>query len=139
MRPFLTSKRKLIDLVVISVLIAILWPTLGVEAALLFGSGFIWNWAASQDLSQYMAGKSYRFTMLRLVLNLQSLIQSPPFIQTPPEFIKLILRSLPAGLFWWAVIWFQDSDLPIWATFAGSLVFELSQWEIFYRKKEPPL
>jgi hypothetical protein len=139
MRPFLTSKRKLIDLVVVSVLIAILWPTLGSEAALLFGTGFIWNWVASQDLSQYMAGKSYRYTMLRLVLNLQALIQTPPMIKSSPEFIKVILRSLPAGLFWWAVIWFQDSDLPVWATFAGSLVFELSQWEVFYRKKEAQL
>lgn len=139
MRPFLTSKRKLIDLVVVSVLVAILWPTLGLEAAMLFASGFIWNWVASQDLSQYMEGKSYRYTMLKLVLNLQALIQTPSFIKSSPEFIRLIFRSLPAGLFWWGVIWFQDSDLPVWATFAGSLVFELSQWEVFYRKKEAPL
>lgn len=139
MRPFLTSKRKLIDLIVVSVLVAILWPTLGLEAAMLFASGFIWNWVASQDLSQYMEGKSYRYTMLKLVLNLQALIQAPSFIKSSPELIKLIFRSLPAGLFWWAVIWFQDSDLPVWATFAGSLVFELSQWEVLYRKKEAPL
>ncbi len=139
MRPFLTTKRKLIDLAVVSVLVAILWPTLGFEAAMLFASGFIWNWVASQDLSQYMEGKRYSYTMLKLVLNLQALIQNPSFVKSSPEFVKLILRSLPAGLFWWAVIWFQDSDLPVWATFAGSLVFELSQWEVFYRKKEASL
>jgi hypothetical protein len=136
MRPFLTSKRKFLDLIVLVVLAAILGFLLGLEPALLFSFGFIWNWVASQDLSQHMEGRSYRYTMLRFVLNVQSQIVSPGFIKRSPEFVKMILRSLPAGLFWSLVIWFQDSDLPIWATFLGSFVFELSQWEVMFRKKE---
>ena len=139
MRPILTSKRKLLDLVVVLILAAVVWLIQGIEPALLFAFGFVWNWVASQDLSQYMEGRSYRYTMLKFVLNLQALIVSPGFIKRSPEFVKLILRSLPAGIFWSMVIWFQDSDLPIWATFLGSLSFELSQWEIFFRKKDTAL
>ncbi|MES2528622.1 MAG: hypothetical protein V4598_16180 [Bdellovibrionota bacterium] len=135
MRPFLTSKRKLIDLIVVITVSAVIWPLLGMEAAFLFCFGFIWNWAASQDLTQYMSGKSYRFTMLKLVTSSQTLILSPAPIQRLPEFAKAIVRSLPAGIFWWAVIWTNDSDLPVWATFAGSLVFELSQWDVLFSKK----
>jgi hypothetical protein len=136
MRPFLTSKRKLLDLIVLVVLATILWFLQGFEPALLFSFGFIWNWVASQDLSQHMEGRSYRYTMLRFVLNAQTQIVSPGFIQSSPEFVKMILRSLPAGIFWSLVIWFQDSELPIWATFLGSFAFELSQWDILFRKKE---
>ena len=136
MRPFLTSKRKLVDLIVVIALGAVIWPLLGMETAILFCFGFIWNWVASQDLSQYMQGKSYRFTTLKLVMNVQSMILSPSFIRNLPELVKATIRSLPAGIFWLTVIWFLDSDLPLWATFAGSLVFELSQWEVLFRKKE---
>lgn len=136
MRPLLTSKRKLLDLAVVTFLASVMWVVQGLEPALLLAFGFLWNWVASQDLSQYMEGRSYRYTMLKFVLNLQALILSPGFIKRSPEFVKLILRSLPAGIFWSLVIWFQDSDLPIWATFLGSLSFELSQWEILFRKKD---
>lgn len=139
MRPILTSKRKLLDLVIVVILATVVWMIKGLETAWLFAFGFVWNWVASQDLSQYMEGRSYRYTMLKFVLNLQALIVSPGFIKRSPEFVKLILRSLPAGIFWSLVIWFQDSDLPIWATFLGSLSFELSQWEIFFRKKDTAL
>ncbi len=136
MRPFLTSKRKLIDLIVVVALAGVIWPLLGMEAAFLFCFGFIWNWVASQDLAEYMSGKSYRFTTLKFVVNIQTMILSKPFIKSLPEILKAIIRSLPAGIFWWAVIWFLESDLPAWATFAGSLVFEFSQWEVLFRKKE---
>ncbi len=57
MRPFLTSKRKLLDLIVLVVLAGILWFLQGYEPALLFSFGFIWNWVASQDLSEHMEGR----------------------------------------------------------------------------------
>lgn len=136
MRPLLTSKRKLIDLAVLMMVSPVVWFMSGTEAAVLFSFGFLWNWVASQDLTQYMEGKSYRYTMLRFVLNSHTLILSPGFIQRSPEFVKLILRSLPAGIFWSAVIWFFDSELPYWATFLGSFTFEISQWEILFRRKE---
>lgn len=136
MRPFLTSKRKLLDLVVLLLLASVVWFLQGYETAFLFSFGFIWNWVASQDLSGHMEGRSYRYTMLKFVLTVQSIIVSPAFIRRSPEFVRVILRSLPAGIFWSLVIWFQDSDLPIWATFLGSFLFEISQWEVLFRKKE---
>ncbi len=136
MRPFLTTKRKLLDLVVVAVLAITVGFLQGFETAILFAFGFIWNWAASQDLTGMMEGKNYRFTMLKFVQNLYTLIVSPSFIRRSPEIVKMVLRSLPAGIFWWAVIWFQASELPVWATFLGSLAFEISQWEVFFRKKE---
>lgn len=137
MRPFLASKRKLLDLLVLVVLASAVWFLRDYESALLFSFGFIWNWVAGQDLTQYMEGKSYRYTMLRFVINVQTLILSPGFIQSSPLGIRIILRSLPAGVFWALVIWFQDSELPLWPAFLGSLVYELSQWEIIFARKGP--
>lgn len=139
MRPFLTSRRKLLDLLVLAILASLLGFLQGHEVALLFTFGFLWNWVASQDLTQYMEGRSYRFTMLRFVLNLQTVILSPAFIRNLPEIAKVFIRSLPAGLFWSLVIWVQESDLPMWATFLGSFVFEISQWEILFKKKDVSL
>lgn len=136
MRPFLTSKRKLLDLIVVFTVATALWFLQGFEAALLFTFGFIWNWVASQDLTQHMEGRSYRHTMLKFVLSAQAFILSPKFLSDSPEIAKMFLRSLPAGVFWSLVAWLQESDLPIWATFFGSFVFEFSQWEILFRKKE---
>jgi hypothetical protein len=136
MRPFLTSKRKLLDLIVLLVLAVVVGFLQGVEAALMFSSGFIWNWVGSQDLTQFMEGRNYKFTTLRFVLNLQSAIVTAGPLKRAPDPVKMILRCLPAGLFWLALIWFFDSDLPAWPAFLGSLCFELSQWEVLFRKKE---
>ncbi len=135
MRPFLATKRKLLDLIVLLILATAVYFLQDFDSALLFSFGFIWNWAASQDLSQVMEGKRYQYTMLKLVLSSQAWIVSPGIVQRSPEIIKLILRSLPAGLFWWAVIWFMGSELPFWATFLGSFAFEITQWEVLFRKK----
>jgi hypothetical protein len=102
----------------------------------MFSSGFIWNWVGSQDLTQFMEGRNYKYTTLRMVLNLQSFIVSVGPLKRAPEFAKVILRCLPAGLFWWGLIWFFDSELPMWPAFLGSVCYELSQWEVLFRKKE---
>lgn len=139
MRPFLTSKRKLVDLVVLLILASVLGFLQGYESAALFSFGFLWNWVASNDLEQYMEGRRYRYTMLRFVLNLQTMILSPAFIKKLPEILKVFIRSLPAGIFWSAVIIVQESDLPLWAVFLGSFIFEISQWEVLFKKKEQTL
>lgn len=134
-RPFLASRRRLLDLVVMLILAVVLGFALNLDTALLFSFGFIWNWVAGQDLTQHMEGRKYRYTMLKFVFNLQTMVLSPSFIQRLPEPVKLVIRSLPAGIFWTTVILLQQSDLPYWAVFVGSLSFELSQWELFFRKK----
>lgn len=126
MRPFLTSRRRMFDLLILLVLNVVfyfLWSSLDFNA--LFTLGFVWNWVASQDMSHFFEIKRYRFSTLRLVFNLQTLILKP--FDKAPHWVKWGLNILPAGIFWFLVIYFNDSQMPWWATFLGSLTFELEQ------------
>ena len=133
MKPFLTTQRKMIELLLLLVLDVILyfvWPSF--PAIMLFTLGYIWNWTASQNLDVFFQNGRYRFSMLKMVVNLQTLILKP--FQKFPEFLKIIPKSLPAGLFWFLVIQFTDSTMPWWATFLGSFVFELTQYETYLNR-----
>jgi hypothetical protein len=134
MKPFAPPKRKLYELIVLVVLAAIFYlihPQ--VEAIVLFAFGFIWNWAASNDLSVMFENRRYRMSMIKTVVNLQQLILKP--FAWAPQFVKNILVILPAGIFWSLVVYLNDSDMPWWSTFLGSLAFELLQIEINFIKK----
>lgn len=133
MMPFIPPKRKLLELVVLIVLAIIfyfIYPSF--EALTLFAFGFIWNWAASNDLSMMLDNNRYRMSMLKLVSNLQTLILKP--FGWAPELLKRFIRILPAGLFWLMVIFINDSVMPWWAPFVGSLAFELLQLELNFIK-----
>lgn len=137
MSSFLIPRRKVIELFILPVFLGVIyliWPT--VEVISLFAFGYIWNWAASNDLGTLFENRRYRMSMLKLVVNLQNLILKP--FQKAPELVKRFLKILPAGIFWTLVIIFNESQMPWWATFCGSLVFELLQLEIslFKRHKE---
>src|SRR5690349_7173759 len=106
MMPFLTSKRRLLDLIVLILVAGVLWFIQSGEIAVLFASGFIWNWVSAQDLSQHKEGRNYKYTTLRFVLNVQTSIVSWGPLKKAPVPVKFLLRCLPAGLFWSAVIWF---------------------------------
>lgn len=136
-KHILPTKKKLIELGLllgINCVLFFIWPSL--EAIILFTYGFIWNWTASQNLDLILDNKRYRFSMLKMVHNLQVLILKP--FKRLPEFVKVIPRILPAGLFWGLVVVFTDSDMPWTITFLGSFVFELTQIESYF-KKTPPL
>ena len=75
-------------------------------------------------------------SMLNTVVNLQNLILKP--FSKAPGFVQRILKVLPAGIFWTMVIYINESDMPWWATFIGSLVFEIIQLEIDFFKKNKP-
>ena len=138
MKPFLTSKRKMIELLVLlgfNIVFYLLWSSFDVIA--LFSLGFIWNWVASQNLDLIFENRPrYRFSMLRTVLNLQSLFLKP--FEKSPAFVKFFIRIVPAGVFWFAVIYFNDSQMPWWMVFLGSFAFEIIQLDskIFKREKE---
>jgi hypothetical protein len=133
--PFLTSKRKLADILILLVLLLIGFIT-GLESALLalFSFGYIWNWVASQELDNLMTHKRYRFSMVKVVKSLNDSLERV-LIQLP-FLVRLIARCIPAGTFWLLVIFFNDSDMPWWATYLGSLSFELIQLERLSIKKE---
>lgn len=130
---FIPPKRKLLELAVLVVLALIfyfVYPSF--EALTLFAFGFIWNWSASNDLSMMLDNNRYRMSMLKLVSNLQTLILKP--FGWAPDLLKRLIRILPAGLFWLVVIFINDSVMPWWAPFVGSLTFELLQLELNFIK-----
>lgn len=134
MKPFLTTKRKMLELLILLglvILTSFLWP---LEVVMLFVLGYIWNWTASQQLA-FAESHRYRYSMIRMIGSFQNWAVKP--IQHFPEPLKLIPRALPAGLFWCVVIFFTQSAMPWWATFLGSLVFELTQFDTYFsRRKE---
>lgn len=137
MNTFTIPRKKVIELCLLPVFISALYffyPT--IEAMVLFSFGYIWNWTASNNLDQLFQNKRYRMSMIKLVVNLQNLVLRP--FQKAPEFVKSILKIFPAGIFWSLVIYLNESNMPWWSTFLGSLIFELVQVEInfFKRRKE---
>ncbi len=116
-------KGKNVDLVILLILVVGIYLLLGMDQAALFSLGFIWNWVGSHNLEPYFEHRRYRFSTLKTVHNLQSLILKP--FPKAPLLIKMLLKSLPAGLFWGCVILFFDSELPLILVFAGSLTLEL--------------
>ena len=135
---FIPPKRKLIDLVLLLFLLVtfyFIYPHL--EALTLFAFGFIWNWSASNDLSDlFEHNKRYRLSLLKFVYNLQSLFLRP--VKSAPLLVQKIVAILPAGIFWVIVIFINESNVPWWPPFLGSLAFELLQIDprIFKKKKE---
>lgn len=137
MKPFLVDKSRMIQLGLLLPLSAILffifndWYMIS-----LFVFGFIWNWTASQDLQSLLENPRYRFSMVRFVGNVQAMILRP--VLKFPRFLHFIVKILPAGIFWGMVILINDSDMPWWMTFAGSLAFEIIQFEmtLFRKQKE---
>jgi hypothetical protein len=140
MNNFFISKRRTLELGVMILLDGIfylLWDSF--DFVMLFSLGFIWNWVASQEATiTFNNTRRYRFSTLKTVFNLQNLAVRP--FATMPNFVKMFVRCLPAGIFWAAVILFNESRMPWWAVFMGSLTLELVQLETkLFKAKEPLL
>lgn len=135
MSPIVPPKRKLVELGIMLILAAVFYlihPNF--DAVMLFVFGFVWNWSASNDLTAVFENRRYRMSMLKFVVNMQNLILKP--FGWAPEFVKRIVKVLPAGIFWSMVIFVNDSDMPWWATFVGSIAFELLQIELNFIKRQ---
>jgi hypothetical protein len=136
---FWAAKRKVVELAVMLGLCGILWFIWGSFSwAALFSLGYIWNWAASQEVSYVSENRRYRFSFLKMVYNLHKIFLKP-FQKWPPIF-KFFPKLLPAGLFWLLMLQFAESELPWWPVFLGSLVYELFQLDTLLIKNEvlPP-
>ncbi len=140
MNGFLVSKRKTFELVVLfflDLLFYFLWDD--VNFVILFSLGFIWNWVASQEPEILIQNNQrYKFSTMKTVFNLQNLFLKP--FKTMPEPVQIFVKILPAGIFWFMVILFNDSQIPWWAVFLGSLTLELLLLEnkILKPKSSPP-
>lgn len=135
MTTFIPPKRKIYELLGLPVFLGILFLVYpSIEAVTLFAFGYIWNWAASNDLTVLFQNKRYRMSMLKMVVNLQNLILKP--FGRAPVIIQKVVKIFPAGIFWSLVILINESDMPWWSTFIGSAVFEILQIEIGLFKKQ---
>jgi hypothetical protein len=135
MKPFLTTKRKMLELLfLVAGVVILMFAHPGVDSALLFSLGFLWNWTASQELRYVFENHRYKFSLVKMVYTLQYAFVWP--FRTLPEIFKLIPRGLPAGLFWGLVVWFVQAQMPWWATFAGSVAFELTQVQRYLPPKK---
>lgn len=128
---FVPPKKKLFELLALPVFSGVLYFfTTDVDAVILFVFGFIWNWSASNELEGIFQNKKYRMSMLKMVVSLQALFLRP--FSRAPLLIKKIISVLPAGTFWTLVIFMNQSEMPWWSTFAGSIVFEILQFELAF-------
>jgi hypothetical protein len=118
-------------MVVLAAIFYFFYPRM--EGVVLFIFGFIWNWCASIDLDPLYENRRYRFSMLCTVRNIQKLCLKP-FIRLP-VYLQKIIAVFPAGIFWWMVIFINQSDMPWWATFIGSATFEILQIELKFIKE----
>ena len=137
MSGFFISKRKTFELgalILMDGVFFVLWDSW--DFIILFSLGYIWNWVASQEKSLILENsRRYRFSTLKTVFNLQNLFLRP--LKNMPKVFHFIARILPAGLFWSGVIIFNDSPMPWWAVFLGSLVIEciMLETKIFAAKE----
>lgn len=137
MSGFFLTKRKTFEiliLVFLAIVFYLLWGDL--DFVILFSFGYVWNWVGSQQDSLSFEGKKYKYSTLKTVLNLQGLVLKP--IKNAPYVVKMLARILPAGLFWWGVIVFNESKMPWWAVFVGSFTLELVLLENKIFKESPP-
>jgi hypothetical protein len=129
MKPFSQSKIAFIQLLFLIPLLGVfylLYPQK--EGIALFTSGFIWNWAAIQKIDPIYKNRQYRYSMLSTIRNIQHVFLKP--LRTFPFMVQRLLSVFPAGIFWAMIIYMNQSDMPWWATFLGSLSFELMQLEL---------
>ena len=129
------SKRKKIEFFLLPIFLGVLYFfTSNIDAVVLFTFGYIWNWVCSIELDEMYSEKRYKFSLLRLVLTVQQTFLKP--FNKFPEILKRVIRIFPAGVFWFLILFIYDSQMPIWAPFLGSLVFELTSLEVLVVSKE---
>ncbi len=135
MSSFVPPRRKLWELLAALGVAGVLYLFYrNLDAVILFISGFVWNWSASIDPGPLFENRRYRFSMLATVIALQRFVLRP-FVGAP-ELLRRFVGIFPAGTFWWIVVIINDSTMPWWFTFFGSLTFELFQIEL--RAKHVP-
>ncbi len=129
MSSFVPPRRKLLELLAslgVAGVVYLIYPNL--DAVILFISGFVWNWSASIDPGPLFANRRYRFSMLATVIALQRFVLRP-FIGAP-ELLRRFVALFPAGTFWWIVVIINDSSVPWWFSFFGSLTYEFFQIQL---------
>lgn len=128
------GRRKLQEFLIICVISSIhFFFFSNFEQLTLFVFGYIWNWASSSHQELLIENQRYRYSLIRTVISFQKIILTP--FKKTPEMIRRIIKALPAGLFWLLVIYINNSTMPWWAPFLGSLCFEIIDFEFDFLEK----
>lgn len=129
MKRHLPSWSETVELLVLALMVGVLQLVLGSWGwSSLFAVGFIWNWSVLNGwVTQKTQEKHYRFSMLRAVTLLHSLI-TRPFARYP--IVQSLFGTLPAGLFFALVGYSLEAPIPWWAAILGSLAFSLVRLQI---------
>lgn len=131
----LVSKKKKIEfLLVFPLALLIYFFSPDINTIVLFIFGYIWNWVNSIESGEAFSEKRYRFSLIRFVRSIQAGLLRP--FQKAPFLLKKIIGIFPAGAFWFLILFIYESDMPWWAPFLGSLVFEILSFEISTFRKD---
>lgn len=130
----ITAKKKIELLLVLPLILIVYFTSSDINTTVLCVFGYIWNWVNSIELNDTFSEKRYRFSLIQLIRFIQSMMLRP-FRKFPPIFQKLI-GILPAGTFWFLIIFIYESNMPWWAPFLGSLIFEIVSFEISLIRKD---
>lgn len=123
------SKRKKIELLlVLPFAFLVYFFASDLNSIVLFLFGYIWNWVNSIELNEIYNEKRYRFSLIRFIRSIQSIILKP--FRRFPSIIQKVIGIFPAGVFWFLVIYIYESQVPWWAPFLGSLIFEIVSFEV---------
>lgn len=137
MSLIIPSKAKMLELAVLPIFWTALYViTESADVLILMTLGYVWNWAASNELPEIFENKKYKFSLIKFVHNIQNFILKP--FSGFPAVVQHIIKMFPAGLFWLGVLFINDSIMPWWATFLGSILFELLNMRHLFNKELPP-
>jgi hypothetical protein len=93
--------------------------------SILFFFGYVWNWSLSHDLTFMTQNQRYRFSMFKFVYLFQNLfLKLDRWIKNP--YLIIMIKSIPAGVFWLLVSYFNESQISWWLVFVGSMFFEVT-------------
>lgn len=135
MKTLIPKSKLVLELFVLSIfLFLIYFLTNRLDIVTLFTLGFVWNWSVAVQNDTFSVLKHHKFSMMNTIRRIHEFFLK--VFKRSPELIYRLASILPAGLFWSLVIHFNESQMPWWATFLGSLVYEILQIQNFFLKSE---
>jgi len=135
MKTLIPKSKLVLELFVLSIfLFLIYFLTNRLDIVTLFTLGFVWNWSVAVQNNTFSVLKHHKFSMMNTIRRIHEFFLK--VFKRSPELINRLASILPAGLFWSLVIHFNESQMPWWATFLGSLLYEILQIQNFFLKGE---
>jgi hypothetical protein len=135
MKILIPKSKLLLELFVLSTfLFLIYFLTNRLDIITLFTFGFVWNWSVASQNDSSSVIKHHKFSMMHTIRRIHEF--SIRIFKNFPELVLRLASILPAGLFWSLVIHFNESQMPWWATFLGSFLYEILQIQNLFLKGE---